>query len=251
MYAYESGSTNPQSRCLARTRLVAASIAACLLTAIAASPALSQDEQDNDASDAAPKRAFVRMETSKGDIWLELNAEKAPITVENFLQYVEDEFYDGTIFHRVIPSFMIQGGGFTDRMVQKATRDSIKNEWENGLKNVRGSIAMARLGGQADSATSQFFINVADNPALDQARDGAAYAVFGKVVAGMDIVDKIRQVATHTVNRHQNVPVEPVVIRRVRRISAEDAQKAIDAEKHEEGDAAEDSTEDGDGDRDR
>src|SRR5690554_3533143 len=168
---------------------------------------------------------YVKMTTSKGDIYLELNAEKAPISVANFLSYVEDDFYDGTIFHRVIPHFMIQGGGFTSDMRQKKTKAPIKNEWENGLKNKRGTIAMARTM-EADSATSQFFINVTDNAPLDQPRDGAAYAVFGKVVAGMKVVDEIRQMPTTTRAGHQDVPVEPIVIEMVQQIDADEAKKA-------------------------
>ncbi len=140
--------------------------------------------------------AAVTMKTNRGDIVILLDKKHAPITVDNFLAYVEGDHYDGTIFHRVIPNFMIQGGGFDTNNSQKQTRDPIKNEWLNGLKNVRGSISMARLGNQPDSATSQFFINVVDNAVLDTARDGAAYAVFGMVVEGMDAVDAIRQTPT-------------------------------------------------------
>jgi cyclophilin family peptidyl-prolyl cis-trans isomerase len=175
---------------------------------------------------------FVLMSTTKGDIVLELNAEKAPITVANFLAYVDDKHYDGVIFHRVIPNFMIQGGGFTPDMKEKSTKAPIKNEWKNGLKNVRGSIAMARTAVH-DSATSQFFINVVDNAALDMPRDGAAYAVFGRVVAGMDSVDAIRDVRTTTKAPHANVPVEPVIINSAVRIDAAKAAElvAADAEK--------------------
>lgn len=180
---------------------------------------------------AKPKVEYVLMGTSKGEIVLELNREKAPISVDNFLSYVDKKFYDGTIFHRVISTFMIQGGGMTPDMQEKPTNPPIKNEWENGLKNVRGSIAMARTN-VPDSATCQFFINVVDNPALDQPRGGAAYAVFGKVVAGMNTVDTIKAVQTHThPTGHQNVPVETVKIEKVTRLSAEDAQKKIAAEK--------------------
>src|SRR5512143_627461 len=135
----------------------------------------------------------VLLKTSKGDITLELNAAKAPITVKNFLAYVNDKFYDGTIFHRVIPAFMVQGGGFDKDMKQKATKAPIKNEAGNGLKNDVGTIAMARTG-VVDSATAQFFINVKANDFLDHRDDsqqGYGYAVFGKVIEGMDVVDKI------------------------------------------------------------
>ena len=160
----------------------------------------------------------VVLSTTQGDITIELDAEKAPLTVANFLQYVDDGHFDGTIFHRVMSNFMIQGGGFTPDMKKKTTRDGVKNEWQNGLKNARGTISMARLGGQPDSGTAQFFINVVNNASLDRPQpDGAAYAVFGKVTEGMDVVDAIRKVRTHTVGGHANVPVEPIVIQTVRR----------------------------------
>jgi cyclophilin family peptidyl-prolyl cis-trans isomerase len=158
---------------------------------------------------------YFEMKTSKGTIYLELDNEKAPITTQNFLSYVEQGHYDGTIFHRVMSTFMIQGGGFDKDMKQKKVGEGIKNEWKNGLSNVRGSIAMARLGNQPDSATAQFFINVVDNKALDMPRDGAGYAVFGKVVKGMDVVDEIKKVRVGNHGMHQNVPVEPVVIEKV------------------------------------
>ena len=181
------------------------------------------DEASEPAGEGEGKYVYVRMTTSMGVIDLELNEGQAPITVGNFLSYVDDGFYDGTIFHRVIGDFMIQGGGFTASMIKKGTKAPIKNEWKNGLKNRRGTIAMARIGGQADSATSQFFINVRDNEQLDrpQARDGAAYAVFGKVVNGMDVVEVIRRVETTTKGRRSNVPVEAVVIERVERVARE------------------------------
>ena len=175
-------------------------------------------------ADTSP--AYVRLSTSMGDIVLELSREKAPISTANFLSYVEKGHYDGTIFHRVIPDFMIQGGGFDKDMKQKPTGDGIKNEWQNGLKNTKGTVAMARLGGRADSATSQFFINVKDNPFLDQPNDGAGYAVFGKVIAGMDVVDKIKAVKTGNHGPHQNVPAEPVTITKAQAISAEEAKAA-------------------------
>jgi cyclophilin family peptidyl-prolyl cis-trans isomerase len=168
----------------------------------------------------ADSNPMVLMETSHGAIKIELDAENAPITVENFLAYVDDSFYDGTIFHRVINGFMIQGGGFTPDMEQKPTRDQIKNEAHNGLKNVNGSLAMARTQ-VVDSATAQFFINVADNAFLDhreKSADGYGYAVFAKVVEGMEVVDAIRQVATGTSGFHQDVPTEAVVITKVSRV---------------------------------
>ena len=157
----------------------------------------------------------VRLATSAGDIVLELEREKAPKTVDNFVQYVKDGHYDGTIFHRVIAGFMIQGGGMKPDMSEKATRAPIPLESRNGLSTQRGTVAMARTM-VPDSATAQFFINVVDNPFLDQAnsRDGNGYAVFGKVVAGMEVVDKIRAVPVKNAGPHQNVPVEPVLIRK-------------------------------------
>ena len=157
----------------------------------------------------------VRLATSQGDIVVQLEAAKAPKSVENFLQYVKDGHYDGTVFHRVISGFMIQGGGFDADMKQKATRAPIALESRNGLSNARGTIAMARTM-VPDSATSQFFINVVDNPRLDapNSPDGNGYAVFGKVVAGMEVVDKIRAVPVGDKAGHQNVPQQPVVIKK-------------------------------------
>lgn len=165
---------------------------------------------------------LIKLQTNHGDIVLRLDAEKAPLSTANFAQYVDSGHYDGTIFHRVIANFMIQGGGFTPDMKQKATKAPIKNEWKNGLKNVRGAVAMARTQ-VADSATSQFFINVVDNAFLDDARDGAAYAVFGKVVAGLDVVDKIRKVPTATRAGHGDVPTKEVVITKASRVPDSEA----------------------------
>ncbi|MCP4592429.1 MAG: peptidylprolyl isomerase [bacterium] len=173
----------------------------------------------------------VKMETSLGDIVLELDSEKAPVTVENFMRYAQDGFYDGTVFHRVIKTFMIQGGGFTADMEKKTDlRSGIMNEWQNGLKNDRGTISMARLGGNPNSATSQFFINVVDNGRLDHPqRDGAAYAVFGKVVEGMDVVDKIRDAKTaphpKSPGAGKNAPAETVLIKSVKLVGQYDAKK--------------------------
>jgi peptidyl-prolyl cis-trans isomerase A (cyclophilin A) len=159
----------------------------------------------------------ILMTTSLGPIEIELDHAKAPISAKNFEEYAKAGHYDGTIFHRVISNFMIQGGGFTPDMNQKKTSAGIANEWRNGLKNTRGTLAMARLGGRPDSATSQFFVNVVDNPFLDQPQDdGAAYAVFGKVTKGMDIVDKIRAVPTGRSGMHSDVPKTPVVIESVK-----------------------------------
>ena len=156
----------------------------------------------------------VLLKTTQGDIIIALDEEKAPISAANFLAYVNDGFYDATIFHRVIPNFMIQGGGMTADMGEKDNRPSIKNEADNGLKNLRGTLAMARTS-VVDSATSQFFINLSDNAFLDHqdpSPQGYGYAVFGKVVEGMEIVDAIAAVATGNTGMHQNVPVEPVLI---------------------------------------
>jgi peptidyl-prolyl cis-trans isomerase B (cyclophilin B) len=156
----------------------------------------------------------VKLLTNFGEITLELNAEKAPITVANFLQYVDSGFYNGTIFHRVINGFMIQGGGFDGKMQQKASADEIKNEADNGLANDIYTIAMARTSAP-HSASNQFFINVGNNDFLNYTApnsSGWGYCVFGKVTAGMDVVDKIKKVATTTRNGHQDVPVENVII---------------------------------------
>jgi cyclophilin family peptidyl-prolyl cis-trans isomerase len=167
---------------------------------------------------AGEKNPVVVMETSAGTIKIELFEKKAPITVANFLKYVDDKFYDGTIYHRVIPNFMIQGGGFAPGMREKETRQAIKNEAGNGLKNERGTLAMARTN-QPDSATAQFFINLKYNDFLDRAnaRDKVGYAVFGKVIEGMDVVDKIAKVATGDRGEHGNVPLQDVTIKSVRR----------------------------------
>jgi cyclophilin family peptidyl-prolyl cis-trans isomerase len=156
----------------------------------------------------------VRLATSAGDIVIELDASSAPKTVENFVGYVKAGHYDGTIFHRVIDNFMIQGGGMTAEMKEKPTRAPIPLESRNGLTNQRGTVAMARTM-DPNSATAQFFINLKDNAFLDaaNARDGNGYAVFGKVVAGMDVVDRIRTVPTGNRGMHQNVPAEPVTIK--------------------------------------
>lgn len=160
---------------------------------------------------------MITLHTNMGDIVLELNYEKAPKTAANFKQYAEDGFYDGTIFHRVINGFMVQGGGMTADMQEKETRESIENEADNGLENKAGTIAMARTM-EPHSATAQFFINVKDNDFLNhKSKDaqGWGYCVFGKVVDGMDTVDKIKSVKTGNAGFHQDVPVDPVVIEKV------------------------------------
>ena len=160
----------------------------------------------------------VVMETSLGTIKIELDGDKAPGTVANFLSYVDDKFYDNTIFHRVIPNFMIQGGGFEPGLKQKKTKASIANESSNGLTNKRGTLAMARTS-EPNSATAQFFINVKDNNFLDkaQAQDGVGYCVFGRVTEGLDVVVKIKAVATGSVSGFQDVPRLDVVIKSVQR----------------------------------
>jgi cyclophilin family peptidyl-prolyl cis-trans isomerase len=159
---------------------------------------------------------MITITTSHGDITIELFADEAPISVENFLAYVDAGHFDGTIFHRVIPNFMIQGGGFDVDMNQKSTRDPIKNEADNGLKNERGTLAMARTS-DVDSATSQFFINLNDNAFLDNGERDFGYAVFARVTEGMDVVDKIAAVATGNSGGHSDVPVEAVVVEKAER----------------------------------
>lgn len=162
----------------------------------------------------------VRLETSKGNIVLELDEAKAPVTVANFLRYVDEGFYDGTIFHRVIANFMIQGGGFTKTMVQKKTHAEIVNESANGLQNKRGAIAMARTPAP-NSASSQFFINVVDNGFLNKAsaQDKVGYCVFGQVTEGLDVVDQIKGVKTGNSGGHGDVPLEAVLINKAERVS--------------------------------
>ncbi len=174
--------------------------AAVALTSALASPALAQT---------------VKLSTSMGDITIALDKAKSPKSVENFIKYVNSGHYNGTIFHRVMSDFMIQAGGMDEKMTEKPTRDPIELESDNGLSNVRGTIAMARTS-VPNSATAQFFINVKDNLMLDKAnaRDGNGYAVFGKVTAGMDVVDKIRAVAIEPKGPHQHVPVKPVIIKK-------------------------------------
>ncbi len=176
---------------------------------LAAAPSLAQEKTKN---------PVVVMDTSKGKITVELFPEKAPMTVKNFLRYVDEKHYDNTIFHRVIADFMIQGGGFDKNFKEKETHAAIKNEAGNGLPNKRGAIAMARTS-EPDSASAQFFINTKDNSFLDRAnaRDKVGYAVFGQVIGGMDVVDAIRRVETGKRAGHGDVPVKDVVINSVRR----------------------------------
>jgi len=211
--------------------VVGLTAAACVGVALG----LVRAEEPKTGGDALHPR--VKMVTTLGDITLELDAAKAPITVNNFIKYAADKFYDGTVFHRVIKTFMIQGGGYSPALDEKkdGLRPSIKNEWKNGLSNKRGTISMARGSGDADSATAQFFINVVDNDEsnkqtnLDKAQpDGAAYCVFGKVVEGMETVDKIRDTAVATNPKYpagEVVPVEAVVIKSVAFIGEVDRAK--------------------------
>jgi cyclophilin family peptidyl-prolyl cis-trans isomerase len=188
-----------------------AGIVLAMAAGLAATPAGAQQPKK-------AKNPIVVIETSMGVIRAELDAAKAPITVKNFLEYAKKGHYNGTIFHRVIPGFMIQGGGMTADMKEKPTSAPIANEAGNGLKNVRGTLAMARTS-EVNSATSQFFINVADNGFLnqrDRSPSGFGYAVFGKVIKGMDVVDRIVAVRTANSGFHENVPVTPVVIKSVK-----------------------------------
>jgi peptidyl-prolyl cis-trans isomerase A (cyclophilin A) len=166
------------------------------------------------AAAVAQTNPVVVIKTSKGDITVELDAVRSPVSVKNFLSYVDEKFYDGTIFHRIIKGFMIQGGGLTPDYKEKREKPPIKNEAANGLRNVRGSIAMAR-GEDLDSATCQFYINHADNPSLD-----SKYAVFGHVTQGMDVVDAIAAVPTGVVKGYENAPRQPVLIQSIRRADA-------------------------------
>ncbi len=178
-------------------------------------------------SGSSAPNPVVEMETSLGTIKIELYASKAPTTVKNFLQYVDDKHYDGTIFHRVISDFMIQGGGMEPGLKERPTRLAIKNESSNNLSNKRGTLAMARTQ-DAHSATAQFFINVKDNDFLDRAKaqDRVGYCVFGAVIDGMDVVDKIKDVPTRDIGGHEKVPVENVLIKSVRRVDKKENKDA-------------------------
>ena len=176
----------------------------------------NKDTNSKNIKSTGEKMSVIKLETNKGTITLELDAEKAPATVANFVDYVEKGFYDGLIFHRVIPNFMIQGGGMNPDMSEKPNGSPIKNEANNGLKNDRGTIAMARTG-DPHSATSQFFINLKDNDFLNftsESPAGWGYAVFGKVTDGMDVVDEIAKVKTGNHGPHGDVPLEPVIIKK-------------------------------------
>ncbi len=214
------GSTGKRMACFVSIMMVASTI----LCFVAVSAVTGQEPKDptpqaapaarENAKSAESDHPKVAMKTSMGEIVLELDRKRAPVTVENFLRYAKDGFYNGTLFHRVIPDFMIQGGGMEPGMKKKPTRDPIRNEATNGLKNNTGTIAMARTS-DVDSATGQFFINCKDNSFLDH-RDtssrGYGYAVFGKVVEGMDVVRKIEKAPTGTKGGYQDVPVEDITI---------------------------------------
>jgi peptidyl-prolyl cis-trans isomerase B (cyclophilin B) len=195
------------------------SLSALLLPA---APAALAEEGEPSSAPANPR---IEIETNKGSFTLELYPEKAPLTVENFLGYVDSGQYEGTIFHRVIPDFMVQGGGFTEDLTQKPTGPPVRNEADNGLSNDRGTVAMARTS-NPHSATAQFFVNVIDNDYLNHTApdfNRYGYTVFGRVVEGMDVVDAISKVPTTTRGPYQNLPVEPVVIRTVKRLDGTSA----------------------------
>ena len=183
---------------------------------MAAATGMAGEQTMTNASTMSNAATTVVMATSEGNVEIELFADKAPVSVSNFLAYADAGFYNNTIFHRVIPNFMVQGGGFDVTMRQKATRGPIKNEAENGVKNERGTLAMARTS-QIDSATSQFFINVANNEFLNHGARDFGYAVFGKVVSGMEVVDKIAAVQRGVTAGMGDVPVKPILINSVKR----------------------------------
>jgi peptidyl-prolyl cis-trans isomerase A (cyclophilin A) len=204
-----------------------------LLVAIAIGDEAKPEQTKKEAM--KDKYVMVLMKTSMGDITLQLDSTKAPITVANFLRYADEKGYDGTIFHRVVPGFVVQGGGFNPDMTKRPTHEPIENEWENGLKNAEGTIAMARLGNQPNSATNQFFINLKDNFALDQPRDGAGYAVFGKVVEGMDVVNAIGNVKVDNSDPvYKDKPLKDVLIKEVSVISKPGQEKPVEKKAAEE-----------------
>ena len=219
-----------------RLVLVAMCVVLFVSAVQAADPPQAEDKAPADAKKAEAQaeqkektpNPVVKIVTNKGDIQIELDVEKAPISVANFLKYAKSDFYNGTIFHRVIKDFMIQGGGMTPDMQEKKTNPPIKNESDNGLRNNRGTIAMARKN-PPDSATSQFYINHKDNAFLNGSKTKPGYAVFGKVVKGMEVVDAIAAVSTRKVGSHGTVPVEPVTIKSVTVI------KVLECKGHKEG----------------
>ena len=189
-----------------------------------AAPAASPTPEPAPTPKPAPAGPVVVLETSMGTIKIGLHKDKAPISVDNFLKYVRERHYDGTIFHRVIPSFMIQGGGMDAQMTERKTRPAIKNEASNGLRNQRGTVAMARTTAP-DSATAQFFINLKDNLRLDYGMSGAGYAVFGEVLEGMEVVEKIAAVPTTSKGPHGDVPMLAILIKSAREVAAAPAAK--------------------------
>jgi len=207
--------------------LIVSTLAALAPAALAqdAAPA-AQPAAPAQAAPAAAAMEYCVFRTTKGDIVIELDRAKAPISVENFIGYIKDGHYDGTVFHRVIPGFVIQGGGFDTAAVQKKTKAPIKNEWQNGLKNKRGTLSMARTN-VPDSATSQFFVNLVDNVPLDTPRGGAAYAVFGKVVSGMDVVDSIAAVKTGVMNGMRDWPADNIVVTKAEMLTKDAADKMV------------------------
>ena len=223
---------------LTPTRTVASLLASLTATAALAMQATPEAKPAEPAASQAPAATgpvFVSFETTKGTILLELDPSKAPISVENFLKYVKSGFYDNTAFHRIVPNFVVQGGGFDKELVQKPTNPPIKNEWTNGLKNAKGTISMARLP-SPDTATSQFFLNLKDNPALDGA-NGPGYAVFGKIVVGMNVLETLGQIRTApaegtdqtgTKRMFSDVPTERVMITKATEVTAEAAAKMIE-----------------------
>ncbi|MHC4305759.1 MAG: peptidylprolyl isomerase [Planctomycetota bacterium] len=223
---------SPIARMLAVSLALLPALSAAAQEAQPGMPPPKPAEKQPPQTQPQDKLAFVVMATSMGDIVLELNRAKAPATVDNFLAYTESKFFDGTIFHRVVRGniHVIQGGGLEPGLVRKKTRPPIKNEWTNGLKNTRGTISMARMPAP-DTATSQFFINTRDNSMLDRPiSGGAGYAVFGRVVAGMDAVDAIQAVPTGFKMGRGDVPIETILLKEVRRLTPEDARKRIEAE---------------------
>lgn len=214
-----------------------ARFATCLTAALClAAPAVAQEAPSAPAAPSTPATSapaaameYAVLRTSRGNVVIELDRSKAPVSVENFVRYAKEGFYDGTVFHRVVPGFVIQGGGFDQKGVQKKTHPPIANEWRNGLKNLRGTLSMARTTAP-DSATSQFFISLKDNDSLDQPiSGGAGYAVFGRVVAGMEIVDAIAAVPTRSRAGMQNWPVDDVVMTEVELVSKEQADELVKA----------------------
>lgn len=203
--------------------MVLTTAAALLLVAAQAAPPAAPAAGPTPAP--PPAGPVVSLVTSLGEIRIALRPDKAPLTVDNFLKYVKAGHYTGTIFHRVMPGFMVQGGGMDATLKEKPTRPPVRNEAKNGLRNARGTVAMARTN-DPNSATAQFFVNVKDNHALDFGIRGAGYTVFGEVIQGMDVVDRIVAVTTGTRGGHENVPVTPVVIKSARVVSAGTARPA-------------------------